>query len=295
MSNDLHATQYDSGSSPRFLENLPSSIRRYPYPGRQKLRQIYDLEFDRFQLLTCHLPSDHSQHRSDGSATEYILFDIDPTTLEHDIFNPNVTPIPFRCSSFDITKGLLLVKMVTEEHSQAAHAMNQAISKALQPMKLETTIQAFSGVTIRSDGRGKEADYGWGPLRPPPGYARKPTIALEVTVSETPAKIRQDVLFWLDPNRGNANIAITLRVNRNKPLITIEKWEYQNQQSQRMQHITIAEDPNGERVTVSGSPLTIPFHLLFRRPTSSPVETDISIGQKELKDIAESIWAVQEF
>lgn len=295
MSNDLNPAQYDRGSSPRFLENLPSSIRRYPYKGRQQLRQIIDLEFDHFQLSTCHLHLDHSRSRSDDSATEYVLFDIDSSTLEHDFLNPNVKPIPFLCSYFDITKGLLLVKMMTQEHSQAIEAFDDAILEALRPMNLKKAIQTFSGATIRTDNEGKEADHGWGPLRPPPGRARKPTIALEVAVSETPAKIQHDVDFWLDPNRGNANIAITLRVNRKKPLITIDKWEWQNQQSQRTQHIITAEDPNGERVTVSGSPLTIPFDLLFRRPRSSPVETDISIGEQELKGIAEWIWAVQEF
>lgn len=295
MSNDLYSTQYDRDSSPGFLENLPSSIRRYPYEGREQVGQVIDLEFDNFQLSTCHLHSDHPQSRSDDNAAEYVLFDIDSSTLEHDVLNPNVERFPFRCSSFDITKGLLLIKMITDEHSQAAAALGNAIYAALQPMHLEFAIQTFAGKTIRAGGRGKEADYGWGPLRPPPGYARKPTIALEVAVSETPAKLQQDVEFWLDPNRGNANIAITLRVNRKKPLITIDKWERRNQQSQRTQQIIIAEDPNGERVTVSGFPLILPFHLLFRRQTSSPAEIDISIGQQELKNIAELIWAVQEF
>ncbi|KAJ5215792.1 uncharacterized protein N7498_002199 [Penicillium cinerascens] len=295
MSNGLYSTQYDRDSSPGFLENLPSSIRRYSYEGREQVRRVMDLEFDHFQLSTCLLHSDHPQSHSDDNATEYVLFDIDSSTLEHDILNPNVERFPFRCSSFDITKGLLLVKMVTLEHSQAATAFHDAIFEALEPMNLHKAIQTFSGVTIKAGDGGKEPDHGWGPIRPPPGYARKPTIALEVAVSETPAKLQQDVDFWLDPNRGNANIVITLRVNRKKPLITIDKWERRNQQSQRVQQITIAEDPNGERVTVSAFPLILPFHLLFRRPRSSPAEVDIRIGQQELKGIAERIWAVQEF
>lgn len=296
VSHDPSSTQYDGNGSPKFLEDLSLSIRRYPYEGKEKLRQILNHEFDRFQHEpSSHLRSDRSPSRSDFSASEYIIFEIDPTTLERDFLDPNVKPIPFLCSSFDTTKGLLLVKMMTQEHSQAMEAFDAVILEALRPMNLNRAIQTFSAVTIRADDRGKEADHGWGPLRPPRGYARKPTVALEVAVSEAPEKTQRDVDFWLDPNRGNANIAITLRVNQTKPLITIDKWEWQNQQSQRTQQIIIAKGHNGERVTVSGSPLTIPFHLLFRRPRSSPVETDISIGEQELTGAAEWIWAVQEF
>ncbi|KAJ5593795.1 uncharacterized protein N7459_000003 [Penicillium hispanicum] len=243
----------------------------------------------------CHLRSGYSQPCSDDSATEYILFDIDPSALERDFLDPDVDTIPFICSSYDLTKGLLLVKMPTQEHSQATHAFDSAISEALRPMHLDKAVQTFSKANIRIGDRGKEGDHGWGPLRPPPGYLRKPAVTLEVAVSETPAKIKQDVDFWLDPNRGNANIAITLRVNRKKPLITIEKWEWQSQQSQRTQHIIIAEDRNGENITVSSSPLIIPFHLLFRRKPSCPAETDLCIGDQQLKGVAEWVWAVQEF
>lgn len=44
-------------------------------------------------------------------------------------------------------------------------------------------------------------------------------VVLEVAVSESKAKLERDVEFWLDPARGNANIALTLEAARKKPVI----------------------------------------------------------------------------
>ncbi|KAJ5801706.1 uncharacterized protein N7518_003774 [Penicillium psychrosexuale] len=109
-------------------------------------------------------------------------------------------------------------------------------------MERETAVQGFPGVTITVGNRGKQPDYGWGGPPHPPDYGRKPTVVLEVAVSESKAKLERDVEFWLDPS-------------------------------------------------VLDSPLIIPFEILMRRPSSSPLKTNVSIGMQDLKGIAEGIFA----
>lgn len=49
-------------------------------------------------------------------------------------------------------------------------------------------------------------------------------MVLEVAMSETERKLRRDIDLWLDPIRGNANIAMAIKVNRRRPMNSIDKW-----------------------------------------------------------------------
>lgn len=132
--------------------------------------------------------------------------------------------------------------MVTPEYHQAVKAFDKAIDMALMHIGLDRAVHTFGNVTINVNGKSKEADWGWGPRRPPPGCPKKPAVAVEVAISKTQAKLRRDVDMWIDPARGNANIAIAMEVNRKTPIIiTVDKWEWDsiNQQSQNTQRIVI--------------------------------------------------------
>lgn len=272
-----------------FLEDMPLSIKRYRYRGKEHLLYITDLEFNCFQRSK-------NAPRSTNAPSEYILFQIDGDTFARDFLDPTVNDIP-SISAFDTDENLVLIKMHSQEHAHAADTFASKVMNKIRDMGLETQIQRFPGTTITAGNRGKQADQGWGPIHPPPGYDRKPTVVLEVAVSESQAKLERDVQFWLDPAQGNANIALTLKINRKRPVVTIEKWQWDgaNDRTQRVQRIEIAESPSGDRITVSNAPLIIPFELLMRRTRSSPAEVDITIDVQDLEEIADGIWIIQEF
>lgn len=69
------------------------------------------------------------------------------------------------------------------------------------------------------------------------------------------------------------------------------EWNHNNAQSQRSQHIEIWE--SGDEVKVTGSPLIVPFHLLFLRNPETPREFDLAIGEKEFQELAKLTWEVQ--
>ncbi|KAJ5826580.1 hypothetical protein N7447_003343 [Penicillium robsamsonii] len=50
----------------------------------------------------------------------------------------------------------------------------------------------------------------WGPRRPPRRAPKRPSVVLEVTSSETPDKLRRDAHYWVDPAKGQANMAFTV-------------------------------------------------------------------------------------
>lgn len=228
--------------------------------------------------------------------TEYILFYIDSVDLEHDFLDPDTSYFPrTHCSYFDTTNGLLLVKMPSQEHTTATSVLGHIIENHVESMGLWGALKPISGSRCRANGKGKESDWGLGPRMPLRGQAGKPTVVLEVAISECQTKLKRDVDFWLNPSEGHANIALTLKANRKEPIITINKWEWVDERSHRTQHITIAKDSRKGVTKVSGSPMIIPFDLLFRRPKSSAAEKDVEITEGELQDLAERIWEDQGF
>ncbi|KAJ5945165.1 hypothetical protein N7516_005333 [Penicillium verrucosum] len=160
--------------------------------------------------------------------------------------------------------------MVTREHTEIAFAVNQAVNqatvKALERMGLERAIDQYANADIDVNGKKKQPDMGLGPRRTPRGCKKRPTVILEAGVSETEAKRRRDADLWLDPNRGNANVVITIKLNHKKALVKIDKWVWDgaNGTSVLSQHIEVSENDLDE-VKLSGGPLTIPFNLLFLR------------------------------
>ena len=109
----------------------------------------------------------------------------------------------------------------------AAGVVHDAVMEALRPMGLnKATILRYGGASTNVGGANeKQPDCGWGPRRRPRGVANRPSVVLEVGLSEPETQLRNDARMWVDPTRGEANMAITIRVNPRKPMITIQTWD----------------------------------------------------------------------
>ncbi|KAJ5957696.1 hypothetical protein N7501_011975 [Penicillium viridicatum] len=165
--------------------------------------------------------------------------------------------------------------MVTGEHAEIAFAVHKAIDKALERMGLDEAIITKAG------GREDPLAAALSGLR-------------EVTVSATQRKLHGDIDLWLDPVRGNANVAIAIKANRQRPMISIDKWVWGhlNGTSLNSQHIEVSESET-DRVKLSGGPLVISSHLVFLRNPQITRETDVRIDNIWLQKIAEWGWDMQ--
>lgn len=269
----------DLGSS--FLKDLPPSIKRYTYEGES---QFFDI-----------LESESAYFRASPAASEFILFHAGKETLESlvSLENEDTSPLAKYLTAFDRNEQLFLVRMLSMPHSVASFAMHDAIMQAAQPMGLSTSIKGYPSLSIQGESRGKMADCGWGPKRSARGRHGSPSVVLEVAYSEKDTKLNFDMRFWLDPDDGKADVCLTLRIDRSQPAIRIEKWEMQNDHPHRSQVICITK--RGKQTKVTDHPLTIPFEILFHRPSACPPEKDLEISQQQLKEVAESIWEEQDW
>ncbi|CAG8316889.1 unnamed protein product [Penicillium nalgiovense] len=269
---------YDLDVGRSYLKDLPPSIKRYTYNGEEQFFDIFQTEFTHFEAST--------------EASEFLLFHASKETIET-IFNPEneETSISRLCNSYDLSEQLFLVTMSSRPHGAAGDLVNTVIREALTPMNLSTSLQGYVSTITRGHGRGKIPDYCWKPRHRPPGQPSSPSVTLEVALSESDSKLNSDVRFWLNPDDSDTNICLTLRINRSRPDIRIEKWERQNDKAHRSQVIWITKK-NGH-THVSDHPLLIPFESLFRRNPTGPAERDLAISQQQLVFVAEALWEEQ--
>lgn len=266
-----------NGRHGSFLADLPAPINRYVYHGRRQLEDVYNREFDRFS------------HDHTGQLSQFVLFsNIDEQTFARDFREGSVS-----WTSYSASEQLLLVKMVTDEHAAASEAFNIIFLAAIRPMGLKNAVKLFGDATRP----GKRADKAYGPHRPPPGYDRYwPTVVLEVAVSEPASKLTSDIRHWFGKSGRKVNMVLTIRVDRKRPFITIEKWEMDEDRMKRTQVVEVSKRKKGDEETiVSGAPLLVEFDKLFRRAPEPPRESDIRIGQDGLSELASSVWVEQGF
>ncbi|KAJ5400616.1 hypothetical protein N7465_011105 [Penicillium sp. CMV-2018d] len=251
-----------------FLD-LPPSTNRYTYEGKEQFEEIARLEYHRLEHPLRHLQSEPFDNSLDTS--EYFVIIIDTPSYRRDFsVKLNVGVRQF----YNLTLHILILKTFLPEHSEAAGVFHDAVMEALRPMGLnKAAILRYGGASINvGDANEKQPDCG-GPRRRPRGVANRPSVVLEVGLSEPETQLRNDARMWVDPTREEANMAITIRRAPVAQYCVIEK--------------------TGDNITVLQHPLTIPFNLLLGRPPSIPRETDIRLQKQDLVEIVTGVWELQ--
>jgi hypothetical protein len=304
------AQPHDSASQhdPRDIEELPSSVNVYHYSSMYDFCQVISLERSR---LYSSFPAAQGNYQgrqdnlislpqTEGTQSDHVIFIIHPMTFVHDFLDSSAD-LPFHDRiSFNPKNHLLVVKMPVPAHEQAAMGFDHTLISALQERGLQNAILSWRSTTLTAeDGTTKEADGGWGPRRPPRGAPKRPSVVLEVASSETPDKLRRDAHYWVDPAKGQANMAFTVKVHTKIPQITIQQWEWNPEVSRPISKIDLTitkSNSDGKVYFYPDQPtpqLLIPFHLLFRRPAENHREHDIVFGTQDLVEFATLVWDMQ--
>ncbi|KAJ5553411.1 hypothetical protein N7494_002789 [Penicillium frequentans] len=178
-------------------------------------------------------------------------------------------------------------------HDQAETAFHTALISVLYPMGLVNSILHWGSATLTNkDGSRKAADGGWSPR----GTLKRPSVVLEVAWSDTSAKLRRDCQYWVDPLKGEANMAIGIKIHKNAPHITFSQWEWNPELSRAIQTscLNITKSDDGIQFNPQATPqLVIPFHLFFRRPAENSRERDLIFRAQDLIELATEVWDEQ--
>jgi hypothetical protein len=298
--------------SPQDMEELPPSVNVYHYKDIDEFYKVISLELDRLDLRaeqnkrawasgSCEGRKDYvtTLPQTEGTQSDHVIFIIEPLDFARDFLNEaDHHPWHVKRIGYNPATNILIAKMAEATHEEAAIAFDDMVKTALEPMGLKKAIQSWgTKKLIAADGTTKQADGGWSPLRPPRGAPKRPSVVLEVGSSETSAKLRRDAHYWVDPARGQADMAIGVKVYAKKPQITIEQWEWNTQRSRPVQTARLTITKSKGKVYFDPDQPTpqilIPFDLLFRRPAENNRERDLVLSTQELVEFAIMVWQVQ--
>ncbi|GBF64280.1 hypothetical protein TMEN_6970 [Trichophyton mentagrophytes] len=126
-----------------------------------------------------------------------------------------------------------------------------------------------------------------------------PTLIIEIGLSESIKKLAMDAHWWLEAEGSCTLIVITAKIDRQKPLITFQRWENHHGPITRhcypnitvVQEVRAAHENGVTRVTGN---IILPFENLLRRSKENKKEADIIIGRDRLIDFAETTWRNQQ-
>ncbi|KAH8710084.1 hypothetical protein GQ44DRAFT_714598 [Phaeosphaeriaceae sp. PMI808] len=171
--------------------------------------------------------------------------------------------------------GALIIKVPTVIHEvMTQNFVMEVVLKAAGMGVPRRDCTLLGSTTFRGNSVSKEADGTFKPGTLRPYMLDWPTLVLEVGISESLRKLRNDARWWLSNSGDSVNIVLIFHINEGAKTILIEKWETAPATATRpatrsnqplaqiptqMQVITI--DPNG----ITGAPLTLDFHQIFLR------------------------------
>ncbi|CAL5870076.1 uncharacterized protein PFLUO_LOCUS4310 [Penicillium psychrofluorescens] len=269
------------------LEGLPSTTHTYHWKGSQHFNNVIDQEYKWFQ-------GDQT-----GEYSEWVAFTgLNATTFARRF--TDCSDLSKSWKSYSPSQQTLLVKMPLPVHGHAHQKFLHRILSSLNNDYLVDRLQYYPNVKVEGQTKAKMPDNGLGPFeRPSKGSNKWPTVVIEIGVSECLPKLQSDAEWWINNSNGDVKIVLTMSINRKTPKITIMKWEWAADKSKcsAMQTITIWKEQAGNANTtrMSGAPLSIEFNKLFLREPVSPTEHDIRMDENDLRNLARSIWRVQEF
>jgi hypothetical protein len=227
----------------------------------------------------------------------------------HEIFAKYEEGFPGRCD-YSITYQTLIIKRLSLPHEEAASSFDIMMITIAKNMKVRGQLACRGATNADTATRTKQADRSWGPRRAPRGF---PTVALEIGVLVSTAKLEKDIAWWINESNGEVRLGITIDI-KSSGRIEIKSWIPASEPSSHPSYVTagacniIDRSTNDfppprvyQRVffkrgkddsnpTIEGEGLIIPFQdLLLEQPGQG--EGDFVFpAQMLLDDVVERVW-----
>lgn len=208
---------------------------------------------------------------------------------------------------YDSDSRCMIVTVPGKPHGTAAGNFQAELILAARSANLARLFSCPLIARVEGTSRSKEPDGSWIPVNPPPRRGKTwPTIILEVGVSESKKKLRNDAAWWLANSEGLVNVVITVSINQALPEITFESIVLERPilafRHGRPRYVPITRQsivirrPGGPNQPITSVPNTSPLmisceELLCRPPI--PPETDPNIPITSLEWIASLVWDEQ--
>ncbi|KAL1966543.1 hypothetical protein VTN77DRAFT_4465 [Rasamsonia byssochlamydoides] len=268
------------------FDKLVEGLDHHPFTSIRSLRKR--LEDRRLALET------------DKTRNHFLVFTNVP---EHEVArldNGSSRASKFARLSYNTVTQILIVKVMPRpEHDIASREFGYCIYDEVSAMNLRNEIDSLGSTTVQIGNWKKQADECWAPSQ----QATQLSAILEIGLSELAQRLAADARGWLETTGSTIEVAITMKVDRNNPQITIRLWErgprlslIVTRQSPTTAHcIDQIEITRTNNTTIVTGDLTLPFRKVVGRVPNNPLENDFLIPRQKLQQVAEKVWRKQGF
>ncbi|KAL4793095.1 hypothetical protein BDV19DRAFT_400142 [Aspergillus venezuelensis] len=270
-----NATMTDNRGFLGDLMHRTCPIPKYTYQGKERFLRDFQHEL-----------------RPPESYSEWlVLTNVNKETFDSDFLDSGQHPFS-SVSSYDKELQTLILRMApSQPHDAAVQEFGELLRDAITPHG--SKLRAYGGAHQMANGC-KVPDQVWRPLRLPRGRELNwPSVALEVSFSETSSKLMSDIRCWLRGSGGDVKIVFTVDIDRNMPKIAIEQWVMKMGHPSREQRVEITKTRDSVKIT--NHPLQMSFERVFLCPPSTDGESILSVRGPALQSYAEAIWESQGF
>ncbi|CRL24519.1 unnamed protein product [Penicillium camemberti] len=271
-----------------YADVLPDTTPKYEFKGIQHLLQIVEGLEEQDEECEGYMEG-YMESRN-----PYIIFTIDERSFLDCLENPEARSLRQSCECYDPSINELLVKiMESPPHAQGIFAFTKMFH-AWQGPDNENYPLGDTGATLfrGTSNTKKRADCSWRPEHS--GLDRKwPTIVVEVVYSEGPAKMIEDVKFWLNACNGQVNIVLTVNIHERTGNISIEQWKMGARTPFPVQKLEIRRNPGPKCEKIQGRSMRFSFEEIHLRP-KGPNDTDFVISHRDIEKLAVKVWRQQD-
>ncbi|CAI7576129.1 unnamed protein product [Penicillium palitans] len=261
-----------------YADVLPDTTPKYEFKGIQHLLQIVEGLEEQDEDCEGYMEGYM------GSRNPYIIFTIDERSFLDCLENPEARSLRQSWECYDPSINELLVKiMESPPHAQGIFAFTKMFH-AWQGPDNENYPLGDTGATLfrGTSNTKKRADCSWRPEHS--GLDRKwPTIVVEVVYSERPAKMIQDVKFWLT----------AFNIHKRSGKISIEQWKVGAHTPFPVQKLEITRNPGPKCEKIQGRSMRFSFEEIHLRP-KGPNDTDFVISHRDIEKLAVKVWRQQD-
>ena len=264
-------------------EGLPATTPRYQYQGVKQCLRCFELELERYDR--------DSQH---GDCLFVIFDDVDDRSFQECFEDDSAESLLVdSLVTYNFISHTIVLKIPPSVVHAVAHGTFSEIFSAWYRGQ-ESRLLPVGRAEVEGFTRRKRPDSSWKTMiHIPRRDVKWPTVVVKAGWSEPMAKLKQDILFWLRESEQQVKVALTIQVTR-RGSITIQQWVL-DQTARRSSvkpiqtmHITRNRNAHSNQHQVSGS-MHIQFEDGFLRAKRGN-ESDFSLSNEELTEIAEAVW-----
>ncbi|DAA78949.1 TPA_exp: Uncharacterized protein A8136_2734 [Trichophyton benhamiae CBS 112371] len=272
----------------KLLVGLPKGTPRIKYINMRELESA--------------IKSRASECYEDGCKGTFLVVTAIPSTFitEADEFYGDRSPR----FAINIDESLAVIEtMLPKPHEILAQNLVIHVGSAIDQMGLRRVYNPSGAANMNSPNRANITS-----TKQPDGSffierEQWPTLIIEIGLSESIRKMAMDAHWWLEAEGSCTLIVITAKIDREKPLITFQRWEHHHPphrpitrrcypNSAVVQEVRAVHENGVTRVTGN---IILPFEKMLRRCKETKKEKDIVIERDVLIDFAEATWKSQQF